>query len=153
MKKYVEGWFVTTIAYLLCLFVTVQAYMLMTGLPVDRQRHISGAIIGFSVLILPYIAAGLYARKQFARPRQGAFWISIAPVVGERVLLFLIGATFVASGGDGGGDGIVNWTSVLQFVGAEALPYYTNTYIASGIVSIAVCIAAASIRKSEKGQL
>jgi hypothetical protein len=145
MRKYLFGWGVVTAAYYLTLFVAARTYIAITGIPIDHERHISGFVLGTVMLIVPYVIGGLYAAREFPRSSRDAFWVSVVPAVGEKVCVFLIGALFVAGGGAGGGNGIVTWDSVIMFITAEALPYFTPLYMAASVISPLVCILTAQV--------
>lgn len=143
------GWYIITGSYFIVLLISSWTYTVITDLPIDHHRNLSGLAIGTVMVLIPYIIGGLYARKFEGRTKgKAAFWMSLVPAVCEKLFIFLIGALFVASGGDGGGDGIVNWSNVMQFVGAEALPYFTNLYLLTIPVSVLICVVTAKLTPS-----
>ncbi len=144
MGRYVPGWFVVTAVYFLTLYGAATSYTAITNIPIDHQRDQSGLVLGMFVVTVPYLVGGIYAAIADSRSIRSAFWVSIVPAISEKILVLLIGAAFVAGGGDGGGDGIVTWESVIGFIRAEAIPYFTPFYIVAGSVfSVLVCIGSA----------
>ncbi len=138
---YLSGWVVITLSYLSTLYFVVNLYSWLSGFPLDHHRNISGWVIGSAMATLPYVIGGLFIKtSRYERAEIPAIWTSIVPAIGEKILIFLIGALFVASGGDGGGDGVVSWSSVSKFVRAEALPYYTLTYLCTVPLSVLCCV-------------
>lgn len=148
------GWFVITGSYFVTLLITSMTYTAVTNLPIDHHRDISGLIIGTVMVIIPYIIGGIFAGiSQKTATERAAFWMSIVPAISEKILIFLLGALFVAGGGDGGGDKIVNWDNVMLFVSAEAIPYFTNSYLLTFPLSVLISVATAkclvAIKKSK----
>lgn len=143
-----------TCAYFFTLIPAISLYGLVFQLPPDRHRDISGSFIGTLMAIIPYMLAGLYVSLNTIRPLRDAFWIGLIPAIGEKLGVYLIGAVFVAGGGDGGGDGIVTIRNVMAFVNAEALPYYTYTYLWLGsIASVCACMLTAKLCKARAARL
>lgn len=139
---YLSGWVVITLAYVSTLYFVGNLYSWLSGLPLDHQRSLSGLVIGSAMATIPYMIGGLFIKTSGKdRAEIPAIWTSVVPAIGEKILIFLIGAFFVASGGDGSGDGVVTWSSVSQFVQAEALPYYTPTYLSTIPLSVLACVA------------
>lgn len=103
--------------------------------PADHNWNLSGTFIGIPLLIVPYLLAGIYTNKTFANKRTGAIWVSIIPVICERLLIYLIGYLLVL----GGGDGSMNGVTTMMFIRGEAAPYYTYTYIICGVISVLIC--------------
>jgi hypothetical protein len=153
MRKYFGGWMTVTCTYFLTLYAAFALYGLVFQLPPDHRRSLSGPFIGTFMVIVPYMLAGLYVSLNSSRPLRDAFWISLVPAISEKLGIYLIGAVFVAGGGDGGGDGIVKIRNVMMFAGAEALPYYTYTYLSLGtIVSVCACMITAKLCKARRIQ-
>lgn len=141
-----DGWFVITGSYFVVLLCSSWLYTGITGLPIDQHRNVSGLVLGSVMVVLPYVIGGLFAARSQEHPiEKAAFWMSLVPALSEKVLIFLIGALFVATGGDGGGDGIVTWKAVMMFVSAEAVPYFTNLYLLTFPLSVLVCIGTAKL--------
>ncbi|MDQ1914321.1 hypothetical protein RAC89_28485 [Paenibacillus sp. GD4] len=138
--KIIGGWMVITSSYFLTLYAMFTLYWIIFKEPVDHNWNISGAFIGAPLLIIPYLVAGLYTKKVFDKKRTGALWVSIIPVISERLLIYLIGYLLVLGGGDGSMDGV----TTMMFIRGEAAPYYTYTYIICGIISVLICVIAAS---------
>ena len=132
--------FLTGTGYILALYAAFALYGSLYG-PWDRDRGMSGLIVGLAVSVLPYAIAGLYAR-QAIRERRFAAATAIVPVICEKLAIHAIGASFVAAGGDGGGDGVVTPHAVFAFVRAEALPYCTPGYWLWGTAAALAAFAA-----------
>ncbi|HZG16387.1 MAG TPA: hypothetical protein VE710_15465 [Candidatus Bathyarchaeia archaeon] len=144
-QEMVRGWVVVTAAYFLTLLVTARSYMAITGLPIDHQRDLSGLVLGCFMVVVPYIIGGYYVGKTTKHAvKQTALWVGIVPSISEKVLIYLIAASFVATGGDGGGDGIVNYRNVMGFAEAEAIPYFTTFYLFTAPISVFVCVLTAA---------
>jgi hypothetical protein len=146
--KYVGGWMVATSCYFLTLFSMFILYPLLFNEPVDHNWDLSGTFIGIPLIIIPYLIAGLYVKKAFANKWFGALWVSIIPVVSERLLIYLVGYLLVL----GGGDGSMKAITTMMFIRGEAAPFYTYTYIFCGIFSILICIITASYDNAKKWQ-
>ncbi|TYP68944.1 hypothetical protein [Paenibacillus methanolicus] len=142
MIKYVNGWFAIASAYALCFFASATMCAMLSRQPIDRY-DLAQVWIGAAMLVVPYALAGLYVYQQWGRSIRQAFAFGLTLVMGERLGILFIGSVFVAAGGDGGGNGIVTWRSVIDFVWAEALPYFTPIYICCGGISIVVCVVSA----------
>jgi hypothetical protein len=140
--KVVGGWMVTTFSYFLTLYVMFSLYPILFKQPTDHNWDLSGTFIGTSLIIIPYLFAGLYVKKAFDNKRSGALWVSIIPVISERLLIYIIGYLLVLAGGDGSMNGI----TTMMFIRGEAAPYYTYTYIIGGVLSVLICMIAASFR-------
>jgi len=140
MFKLLGGWVLITLTYFLTLAATFTLYPILIHEPTDYNWNVSGTFIGIPLVIVPYVIAGLYVRSTFVERRAAAVWVSLIPMVGERLLIYFIGRLFVLSGGDGTMSGITTMT----FIRGEAAPYYTYTYILCGFVSVAVCMIAAA---------
>lgn len=133
------GWWIITGSYFITLFISSWTYTAITNLPIDRNREISGLIIGAVMVIIPYIVGGLYAGISHKREAvRAVIWISIVPAILEKVLIFVIGACYVAIEGN-----IVNWENTMMFVSAEAVPYFTNFYLLTFPLSVLVSVVAA----------
>jgi|GEM_PF-2255126 len=144
-QEMVRGWIVVTATYFLTLLVTAQSYMAITGLSIDRERDLSGLVLGCFMVVVPYLIGGYYVGKTAKDAvKQTALWVGIVPSISEKVLIYLIAASFVATGGDGGGDGIVNYSNVMGFAEAEAIPYFTTYYLFTAPLSILVCVLTAA---------
>ncbi|WP_134687045.1 hypothetical protein [Brevibacillus migulae] len=144
-QEIVNGWFLVTGAYFITLMIVARSYTAITGLPIDHQRDLSGLVLGCFMVVVPYIVGGYYVRKTAKHAvGQTALWVGIVPSISEKVLIYLIAAFFVASGGDGGGDGIVTYRSVMGFAEAEAVPYFTTLYLITAPLSIVVCVLTAA---------
>lgn len=140
--KYIGGWMVTTSSYFLTLFSMSILFPLLFRQPVDHNWDLSGIFIGTPLIIIPYLIAGLYVKKVFAKKSSGALWVSIIPVLSERLLIYIIGYLLVL----GGGDGSMKDISTMMFIRGEAAPFYSYTYIFCGILSILICVITATYR-------
>jgi hypothetical protein len=117
--------------------------------PADHHWDLSGTFIGVPLLIIPYLVAGMYTKKVFVNKRTGALWVSMIPVISERLLIYLIGYLLVLGGGDGSMDGV----TTKMFIRGEAAPYYTYTYIICGMISVLICVIVASSKPKQHNQL
>lgn len=141
--KVVGGWLVTTSSYFLTLYAMFTLYPLLFREPVDHNWDLSGVFIGTALIFIPYLIAGLYVKKVFVNKMFGALWVSLIPVISERLSIYCIGYLLVLMGGDGSMEGI----TTMMFIRGEAAPFYTYTYILCGILSILICVFAASSRQ------
>lgn len=142
IKKISVGWMVITFSYFLTMYVMFTMYRIIFKEPIDYNWDLSGTFAGIPLLIIPYLLAGIYANKVFVNKRSGALWISIIPVICERLLIYLIGYLLVL----GGGDGSMNGITTMMFIRGEAAPYYTHTYIICGVISVLICFFVASYK-------
>lgn len=116
----------------------------ITHQPVDLARDRSGIVMGVCLVIIPYIFNGFLSRKLFSNPFKGALVTSLILVIGERLLIYLIGLYFVLSGGEGPMDN----RPVMLFIQGEAAPYFTLPYIMMGLLSVGICVFVASGKKA-----
>lgn len=140
--RIISGWMVITASYFLTLYAMFTLYMIIFNEPTDYNWDLSGTLIGIPLLIIPYFIAGIYTNKAFVNKRSGAFWVSIVPVICERLLIYLIGYILVRLGGDGSTNGV----TTMMFIRGEAAPFYTYTYIICGVISVVICFIFASYR-------
>ena len=143
LGRYVQGWIMITTCYFVTFWCTATLFYLIWDSPIDLKREVSGPFIGMFLVVVPYILAGLYARKVFRHPHKAAWWLSIVPMVSERILIYCIGAILLAGGGDGSSKGI----TIMMFIQGEAAPYYTPTYILMGLVSLVITYGVARSKK------
>ncbi|MED0756017.1 hypothetical protein P4S93_02525 [Aneurinibacillus thermoaerophilus] len=143
MGKFINGWLMITLCYFTVFLMATTLYGLITGLPIDRYRIYSGTYLGILLIIVPYFLTGIYARMFFSHPVKSAFWLSVVPVVCEKVLIYFIGAVLLAAGGDGDTSGV----TVMNFIEAEAAPYFTPVYVILGFLSIPFSMWIASRKK------
>lgn len=140
------GWTLITGTYFITLLFASWAYMALTGLPIDHSRNISGLVIGTFMVVLPYLIGGYFVGKTVKQDvSKIAIWVGIVPSLSEKVLIYFIAALFVSAGGDGGGDGIVNYTNVMGFASAEAVPYFRTPYLLTFPISILVCLVTSKL--------
>ncbi|MDQ0899950.1 hypothetical protein [Paenibacillus sp. V4I7] len=142
ISKIIGGWMVITSSYFLTMYAMYTLYSIFFKEPADYNWDLSGTFIGTPLLIIPYLLAGIYANKVFANKRTGALFVSIIPVISERLLIYLIGYLLVI----GGGDGSMNGITTMMFIRGEAAPYYTYTYIICGVISVLICFIVASYK-------
>lgn len=136
LGKLIPGWIMITICYIVTYGASAFLYRLLFGQPIDHNWTASGIFMGSFLILVPYTFAGIYSARSFAQRATGAFWLSTVPVIAERCLVYLIGASLVSAGGDGSMDGI----TTMMFIRGEAAPYYSLTYILLGVVSILLTI-------------
>ncbi|WP_169083925.1 hypothetical protein [Paenibacillus sp. PL91] len=140
--KIVAGWMVITFSYFLTMYAMFTLYRAIFKEPIDYNWDLSGTFAGIPLLIIPYLLAGVYTSKVFVNKRSAALWVSIIPVLCERLLIYLIGYLLVL----GGGDGSMNGITTMMFIRGEAAPYYTHTYIICGVISVLICMIVASYK-------
>ncbi|WP_054027703.1 hypothetical protein [Bacillus sp. FJAT-28004] len=140
--KIIVGWTIITFSYFLTMFAMFTLYRIIFKEPIDYNWDLSGTFAGIPLLIIPYILAGIYSNQTFVNKRYGALWVSIIPVISERLLIYLIGYLLVLAGGDGSMNGI----TTMMFIRGEAAPYYTYTYIICGVISVLICLIVASYK-------
>lgn len=131
---------VTAMCYFISIMVGSFFYNIIFDIPFDRNRVISGIFIGSFVTIIPYVLLGIYISLICQnKPLKNSIFIGLFVILSERLSLFLIGFNFVSAGTDG-------WTyerllSPINFVYAEALPYFTLFYIiVGGTISLLLCL-------------
>ncbi|HEU4965499.1 MAG TPA: hypothetical protein VFV52_16865 [Bacilli bacterium] len=134
--RIIAGWILVFLVYVVTLFVACQSYMALYHLPIDHKWDQSGLYIGSWLVIVPYVVAGFYARASLVKPLTGAFWVSLVPIVMEKLLIFGIGYLFVV------GEPLYEMRDVMGFIRGEAAPYYTPLYIGiGGAVSLVLALA------------
>jgi hypothetical protein len=146
--KIIGGWMVITFSYFLTMYAMFTLYWIIFKEPIDYNWDLSGTFAGIPLLIIPYFLAGIYSNLAFVNKRSGALWVSIIPVICERLLIYLIGYLLVL----GGGDGSMNGVTTMMFIRGEAAPYYTYTYIICGVISVLICFIVGSY-KTKMNQL
>jgi hypothetical protein len=141
--KIIASCILTTIVYFVTFVLVGLIFTAIVHQPIDLARDSSGTVIGVCLIILPYIFNGFLSRKLFSNPIKGALITSLIIVIFERLVIYLIGLFFVLHGGERPTDN----RSVLQFVQAEAAPFFTLPYILMGIVSVCISVFIASLKK------
>ena len=138
--KLLKSAVVTAMGYCLSLMVAFFLYNIIFDLPADINRAVSGIFIGLFIMILPYVLLGIYINViNKNSPLRASFLIGLFVILAERLSIYFIGWSFVRGG-------VVGWSnenmlSPINFVHAEALPYFTLSYIIfGGIASLIVCI-------------
>lgn len=145
LRKYLESTGFTVLFYTISIMIGFFFYNLIYDVPFDKNRIVSGLFVGSFVTIIPYVLLGMFISVIHKyKPIKNSFLIGLFVVLGERFSLYLIGFNFVRTRMDG-------WTyenllSPINFVWAEALPYFTPFYIGiGGIISLLLCIVTAWI--------
>lgn len=111
--------------------------------PGDSFAFLQNFVAG-SLIIVPYLIVGIYLRKRSNNPVKTAFWVSIIPVLFERILIFTIGAYYASQRLLPGWNGL----AVIQFIQVKSPAFYfTIPYIILGSVSVLICIWIASLKK------
>ncbi|WP_309118147.1 hypothetical protein [Paenibacillus sp.] len=136
MGKIANGYMLIFVSYIMCFYLAGTVSIFISGVPLDRSRTM-GVIVGIVMLTLPYVLSGLYSTHAW-KERKYALWFILSLMLAERAGILLIGALFVAGGGDGGGDKVVNMENIIDFVGSEALPYFSWGYSLLGPISLIV---------------
>jgi hypothetical protein len=145
----IVGWMIVTVSYFITLFAMYSLYPLFFQQPLDHNWSLSGAFVGIPLIIVPFIIGGLFIRMNFAKKRTKALWASLVPVIGERLLIYFIGYLLVL----GGGDGSMNGITTMMFIRGEAAPYFTPTYIFSGVASVAICVVTATYTRKNGSEI
>jgi hypothetical protein len=148
--KYFIGWVIITISY----FITLYSSVSIGSLLFPEQEYVgdnSYQIIEENILylkyfvtvmmiVVPYIIAGIYTKISH-QSIKGTIWISVVPVVLERVIIFTLGLFYVPKF-------LSDWdlSSVVPFIQwkTPAL-YFSYVYILSGIISIFIAIIFANL--------
>jgi hypothetical protein len=143
VRKYIESAFMAAIVYCISIMIGFILYNSIYNLPFDRNREVSGGFIGSFVTVIPYVLLGLFISfRHKNQTLQNATLIGLFVVIGERLSLYLIGWNYVRTGIDGWN--YESFRSPIQFVWAEALPYFTLFYIFyGGILSLLLCVITA----------
>ena len=138
--KVLKSAVVTAMGYCLSLMMAFFLYNLFFDLPADHNRVVSGIFIGLFVMILPYVLLGIYINViHVDRPLRASLCIGLFAILCERISIYFIGWSLVRGG-------VVGWSnetmlSPINFVHAEALPYFTPAYIIlGGIASLVICV-------------
>lgn len=146
LEKTLYGWFMVTLCYLVTYYGTACLYQIIFSEPIDHDWDASGLFIGSFLVTVPYVLAGLYARKMYPQPLKGAFWVSVVPALAEKGLLYLIGIYWV---GIERVSGIAGRTPMM-LVRGEAAPFFTTGYILCSVISIMLALYIAG-RKGKRG--
>lgn len=138
--KVLKSAVVTAMGYCITLFVAFILYNLFFDLPPDHNRAVSGIFIGLFVMIIPYVLLGIYMNViNIDSPLSASLLIGLFVILSERLSIYFIGWSFVRGGADGWSYETI--VSPINFVHAEALPYFTPTYIIlGGIASLILCV-------------
>jgi hypothetical protein len=147
--KVLTGWVLITIVYFLVLIIGGASPMFVNGIPVEYTLfNTTQLIMGISLIVIPYIAAGIYCRIFFRENIKKTLMVSFVPILMERVLIYLIGFLLVTNGGEGTTEGI----HTLRFIQGEAAPYFTMSYVLCGLVSLMITILFTQIHKNSSGK-
>lgn len=136
-----QGWFFVTLTYVITLVLsaTVGALLKPDNDPAFFQNFVGGFLI-----IVPYVIAGIFVSGKFSNPSKSALLISIVPVLGERLIIFLIGTYYVSE------RFLPGWNmyTVMMFIQAKTPAFYfTVPYIILGFISILITIVVANLKK------
>lgn len=152
MPKLIVGWLLYLLVYLVVFFATLNISALLSPAAghelseTAAQHAFMQKTVGLSLILIPPLAAGLFAGRQNA-PRYAAWWIAGVPVLLERLLLFAIGCSLVSSRFQEG------WTvdTVLTFLQTDTPAlFFTWTYIWLGLVSLLIGVVTASLSQSKR---
>ena len=149
--KYVTGWLIITFSYFITLYLSaVTGFILfpetehignnMHRINEENRLYVK-YFVSVMMIVVPYVIAGIYVRISYSSTKDG-LWISLIPVVSERVIIFLLGLLFVPrflSGWD--------ITSVVPFIQWKTKAFYFSyVYILSGIISVFITIGVAKLK-------
>lgn len=146
--KIISGWMIIILSYFVTLYVMFAMYPVFFNEPTDHNWDLSGTFIGIPLIIIPYLIGGYFTRLAFANKRSGALWVSIVPVISERLLIYLSGYLLVLAGGDGSTNGI----TTMMFIRGEAAPYFSYTYIFCGVISVLICLMVATYKSKVRSE-
>ncbi|MFT9596273.1 hypothetical protein [Mesobacillus sp.] len=149
--KYVGGWFIITFSYFITLYLSaVTGFLIFPETEyLGNNRHRFNEenrlyvkyFVSVMLIVVPYVIAGIYVRISHSSTKEG-LWISLVPVICERVIIFLLGLLFVPrflSGWD--------ITSVVPFIQWKTKAFYFSyVYILSGIISVFITIGVAKLK-------
>lgn len=120
--RYIIGWVVLFLVYIVTLLAFANIANLVTFLPTN-------IFIGLGLIIVPYITLGIYIVK-FIRVKkltQLVIYVVI-PIISEKVIVFFIGWFYVANRI----HGKVDFTQILSFIQSKYAPFFTLPYIIIG---------------------
>lgn len=139
LLKYLGSAAFTAFFYFISVFIGFFFYNLIYDIPFDHNRMISGLFVGSFVTVIPYVLLGMFISAIYKnKPIKNSFFIGLFVLMGERLAIYFIGFNFVRTRVDGWI--VENLLSPINFVWAEALPYFTPFYIGvGGIVSLLLC--------------
>jgi hypothetical protein len=140
LLKFLKSAIVTAMSYYITLMIAFILYGVIFDLPFDRNRAVSGIFIGLFVAIFPYVLLGIFMNVvNKSNSLRASLFIGLFVIVSERLSIYLIGWNMVSSGTDGWS--YINILSPINFVWAEALPYFTPFYIIFGsFISLIICL-------------
>lgn len=144
------GWVIIIATY----FVTLLLSANIGGLLFPTFDHLGGnsyqvnkqnasffqLFVALMMVIFPYVVGGFYTKKFLPEVKQGAVWVSLIPVLAERMIIFLLGLYFVP-------QRFSNWNlnTVVPFIQWKTPAFYFNyMYIIAGLVSVMICIVVAN---------
>ncbi len=140
MRKIASGWVLIFVVYLITYFISAWMYLLLFNRNIDSDWNHSGLFIGACLTMIPYVAAGIFIRKWLDATTKQAFWISIVPIIAEKIVIYLIGVLIVS-------DPSVT-DHIWLAIRGEFAPYFTPLYLVAGLLSLAVCILIGKGKKS-----
>lgn len=132
MRKVMAGWILVLVCYWATYLVSAWLYLLIFNRSIDSEWNKSGLFIGAFLIIIPYVAAGLFVRYGLDATIKQALWISVVPIISEKIFICLIGFILV------GDPSVTN--NVWLVIRGEFAPYFTPFYIAAGVLSMLVCL-------------
>jgi hypothetical protein len=136
LLRYLAGWVLITFSYFATLFVSGSVWGLLLGginSPIGVKPMLFRSLVAVCMLIIPYVIAGIYAR----RTEINVLWVSIVPVVCERLILFMIGRHYVTERFNPGWNGL----TVIRFIQAKTPAFYFSPgYIILGVASVFVSV-------------
>lgn len=153
--KVVLGWGIIIATY----FATLLLSANIGGLIFPTVDHLGGnayqvnkqntsffqLFVALMMVVVPYVVGGFYTKKFLSDVKQGTVWVSLIPVLAERIIIFSTGLYFVP-------QRFSNWNlgTVVPFIQWKTPAFYFNyLYIIAGLVSVMICIIVANRQTSK----
>ncbi|WP_214484813.1 hypothetical protein [Bacillus sp. SM2101] len=143
----IVGWTIVIIVYILTYLASATLFVLIFQRSIDQDWRLSGIFIGFFLIVIPYLSAGIFVRKFFSKPYKVGLLVSIVPWILEKVIIYGVGAMYK----EAISKTISSVTSTIAFIRGDAgLPYFTSIYCILGLLSIFITVLTATYKKSIK---
>jgi hypothetical protein len=144
--KYITGWIIVTIFYFVTLYLSLRTGFLLFPF----QKHMGGGyyivleenktylryFVSLIMIVIPYLIVGIYIKKRNFT-KVDALWISVIPVVGERLLILILGSILAS-------EHLYKWdlSSIVPFIQIKTPAiYFSYAYFFSGVISILIAVA------------
>jgi len=135
----IKGWFLITSSYLLTYMFAMIIYHSLFPTPADLDQETSGLFVGVFMIIVPYAVVGTYVRKKnVSNPVKTVLLLTLLPVIGEKLGIYMLGSLLLKGGGDAGAtDGV----TTMGLIGGDCgLPYFTPFYFFCSIISVGIAL-------------